>query len=139
MPRPALGKVAVGDELLVIEASYNNSRIQKLPITAVVEKAGRVWVDLVERDQVKSHRRTWRLRLDTQDTGSKYSHTDRFVTAEQHAWEQRTKAARKVLFEAGISFNTMQSWRWDRDEDRLLALAAFVADYDAEHPTTPPV
>lgn len=73
------------------------------------------------------------MRRDTQNDGGQTGYAPRFVTPEQHAWEQRVDAARKALFDAGITVNWASDW--NQDQDRFLALAAFVAGYDAEHPT----
>lgn len=123
MSRPELGKVTVGDELIVIRA-YNHYRDND-PLDARVIKAGRVWVELAASDG-----RTYRLRRDTQDDGSQYRGGDRFVTREQYTWEQQVEDARRVLRAVRIR---LDGSRWDHD-DRLLALAAFIHDYDEQHP-----
>ena len=131
MPRRALGKLTVGERLIVIPAP--NRYHPKMSVEVVVTKVGRVWVDLREASNTVSQAKTWRMRLDTQDQGHGGHHQDRFATWEQLDWEQRAEAARKALFDAGITVD----WQslWNQDEDRFLALAAFVAAYDAEHPT----
>lgn len=133
MPRPALGPVNVGDTLLVFEARYHRSKIPNPPIDATVVKVGRVWIDLEEANEVASFRRTWRLRLDTQDDGTKGSaYHDRFMTADQYAWQQKVSEARQVLDDAKIRLDFGSPWR--EDEDRLFALAEFVRAYDANRP-----
>ncbi len=127
MTKPPLGKIAVGDHLLVFEARYNSGRTLYPPIAAVVEKVGRVWVDLREANNVRSQARTWRLRLDTQHDGSKTNYHDRFVTAEQYAWEGRVSDARDVLREAKVTPDAGSPWKSD---DRLLALADFIRAHD---------
>jgi hypothetical protein len=130
MPRPALGKVAVGDRLLVIPATYNN-RMKQEPVEAVVTKVARVWVEMERSDGNGFRPTTWRLRLDTQHDGADSNYRTRFLTPEQHAWEEQTRMARVTLFDAGITLNGATPWR---DEERLLALADFVRAYDVQHP-----
>lgn len=133
MPKPALGPVKVGDELIVIPAP--NKWNPRPNVEAVVEKVGRVWVELRDANDVRSLAKRWRMRLDTQNEGHSTHLQDRFVTAEQLAYEQRRNEAQQVLQDAGLSIRSESPWR--TDEDRLLALAAFVAAYDADHPTDP--
>lgn len=116
MLKPELGKVAVGDRLLVIPASYGRGALD--PVEAVITKAGRVWVELADADDVRSLARTWRLRLDTQDSGSGYSGRDRFVTREQYAWEQRDSAVHRYLTEVGIRPD--RDSPWDGSEQRIV-------------------
>ena len=131
MPKPTLGPVAVGDQLLVISAP--SKWHPKQPTEVVVVKKGRIWIDLREVNQVASMARTWRMRLDTQNDGNTIgAGGDRFVTAEQQAWEQRIGDARAVLRDAKVSPDSASLW--NRDEGRLLALADFIRAYDTEHP-----
>jgi hypothetical protein len=132
MPRPVLGKLSVGHRLLLIQASHKRWGDEIAPIETEVVKLGRVWVELAELD-TSARPRTWRLRMDTQRTDNGTNYNDRFVTAEQYAWEQRISAARDAV--AGLKLDWSSPWL--KDEDRLLALAAFVTAYDAEHPTVP--
>lgn len=132
MPKPELGPIAVGDQLLVIPTSYGNRRAVSKPIEATVTKAARVWIELRETNQVMSMARTWRLRRDTQHDGGNGNYHDRFVSAEQWSWEHRIREALKVLNDAKAAPD-FGSW-WRRDGDRLLALADFIAAYDAQHP-----
>lgn len=116
MPKPALGRVAIGDRLLVIPAGYG--RGARGPIDVTVAKVGRVWVELSEVDEVRSFAKTWRLRLDTQDSASGYSHTDRFVTADQLAWEQRENAVDAYLRE--VSVRPDRDSPWGTPERRII-------------------
>lgn len=118
MPKPALGKVAVGDELLVIPTTYSRNRTE--PVEATVAKVGRVWIELEETNQVRSFKRKWRLRLDTQDDGTSGIYRDRFVTREQYAWAQRHSAAYDYLREQGIDLRNDSPWR---SEEQQLVLA----------------
>lgn len=119
MSKPELGRVAVGDRLLVIPARYGRGQLE--PRLAAVTKAGRVWIDLEDVGDDCWQSQTWRLRLDTQDTGSGYSNRDRFVTPEQYAWEVRRSSVSIYLCEQGITVESGSPWR--RDEDDLLTLA----------------
>lgn len=130
MPKPALGPVAVGDRLLVIIPKYNTP--YPMPIEADVTKVGRVWVEMEETKQTRSSKRAWRLRLDTQDTGTTSGrYGDRFVTTDQYAWEERIRLVHAALFDAGISLNNSSPWR---DDDRRLALANFIREHDGLNP-----
>jgi hypothetical protein len=130
MPKPALGKVAVGDRLLLIIPKYNNPYPE--PVKADVTKVGRVWVEMEETEQVRSFKRTWRLRLDTQNDGTANGrYNERFVTAEQYAWDERVRLAGATLSDAGISLNNSTPWR---DDDRLLALANYIRQHDGLNP-----
>ncbi len=123
MSKPELGRVIVGDRLLVIPATYG--RGTREPVEALVIKAGRVWIDLEEINQAPSFRRKWRLRLDTQDSGS----GDRFVTAEQYAWEQRIHAANAYLNEVGIRPDRGSPWY---DPERQITLANLLRQHDGQ-------
>ena len=56
-------------------------------------------------------RREYRMRRDTQDANSGYSRADRFVTAEQYAWEQARSAAFKFLRGQGFDLRGGSPWR----------------------------
>lgn len=130
MPRPALGKVAVGDRLLVFPRSYSRRSGERGPVEAVVSKVGRVWVELTEVDSTGTTPAMWKLRMDTQRSDSGTNYNDRFVTPEQYAWEQKISEAQHVV--SGLMIESRSLWM--KDEDRLFALADFVRAYDAEHP-----
>ena len=123
MPKPELGKVAVGDELLVLR-SYSKFRDND-PIPVRVVKAGRVWIDLATEGGM-----AYRMRLDTQNEGGRYSTQNRFVTRAQYDWERSEKEARDVLRAALVDVDR-GGWNCG---DRLLALAEFVRTYDEQHP-----
>jgi hypothetical protein len=126
MSKPELGKVAVGDQLLVIRP-FNRYRADNDPIPVAVTKVGRVWIEAAEANQVRSQARTWRMRLDTQNEGGQYSQQDRFVTAEQYAWEQRRNAADAYLREIDFMPGFKSPWR---AEDRRLDLANLLRRHD---------
>jgi hypothetical protein len=126
MPKPPLGKVAVGDRLIVIPATYSN-RIKKEPAEAVVTKVGRVWVDLDEANGPRS----WHLRLDTQHDGSQSNYHDRFLTHEQQQWEQRQTAVHAYLREQRVTIEHRSPWQ---DEDRRLVLANLMRAHDGLGP-----
>jgi hypothetical protein len=125
MPKPALGKVAVGDRLLVLRPQNRFRDNDPIPVTVV--KVGRVWVDLATEGNL-----SYRMRLDTQNEGSKYSQQNRFVTPAQHEWEQQIEGARSVLRDAKV--NPGFGSPWHSDESRLLALAEFIRTYDETRP-----
>lgn len=125
MSKPELGKVAVGDQLLVIPAAYGRTRSE--PVEAVVTKAARVWIDLRDIYDVRSQARAWRMRLDTQNVGSQYSQQDRFVTADQYAWEQRNTAANAYLREIDLIPGYKSPWY---SEDRRLDLANLLRQHE---------
>lgn len=86
--RPALGTVKVGDKVTVIEAPLLYRRRTRA-VPAVVTKVGRVWIEMVREDGGEDGSNwPWKMRRDTQNVGGHYSDVDRFVTAEQLAWEQ---------------------------------------------------
>jgi hypothetical protein len=128
--KPELGKVAVGDRLLVIPARYG--RTQPEPRLVAVTKAGRVWIDLEAVGDDSWRSQTWRLRLDTQDAGSGYSNRDRFVTPEQYAWEERRSSVSTYLREQGITVESSSPWRLE--EDGLLILANLLRRHDGLDP-----
>lgn len=129
MLKPELGKVAVGDRLLVIPASYGRGALD--PVEVVATKAGRVWVELAATDDVRSFARTWRMRLDTQNINSGYSSQDRFVTREQYAWEQRESAVHQYLIDIGIRPD--RDSPWDSSDQRLI-LANLLRAHDGLDP-----
>lgn len=123
MNKPELGKVAVGDKMLVIEHRYRQINTHEV----VVTKVGRVWIDLAAEGN-----RSYRMRLDTQNDGSQYSQKNRFVTQAQYEWEQKIEAARNVLVRAKINLDWDSTWY--KDKARVLALAEFIRTYDEDHP-----
>jgi hypothetical protein len=120
--------VAVGDQLLVIRpfSRYRSNN----PIEVVVTKAARVWIEMEEINQVPSQRRKWRMRRNMQNDGNgdRY-HTDRFVTAEQYAHEQRVEAAETYLRREAKACPDFAS-PWFQDKERLIALANFLRRHD---------
>lgn len=110
-----------GDRLLVIQSSMSRYGAEKQPVEAEVTKVGRVWVELTEINQVRSMARTWRMRMDTQRTDNGTNYNDRFVTAEQYAYEQRMKAVNDCLKDAGIRIEWSAAVA--KDDELLIALA----------------
>lgn len=126
MPKPELGKLTVGQRVLVLPEPRNSYDVQE-PINAEITKVGRAWVEM---RPVTGHG-FWRMRIDSQNQATGYGYGgDRFVTPEQHAWERRMRAARKVLSAAGIYPECGSAWL---DDERTLALAEFVQRYEVEH------
>lgn len=108
MKRPELGKLAVGDTVYVWPATSKRKQDAK-PVPARVTSVARVWVELESVETFETihgtrPRRTWRMRLDSQDSGNRmYSQrNDSFITAEQLAYDQRITAAYRVLRKYGI-------------------------------------
>jgi hypothetical protein len=113
--RPPLGELTVGQQVMVARSS-NDMRGRKPEdryIPAVVIKAARVWIELQRAGLAEKQLgyRTWRMRRDTQDEGTQYSgNNDRFLTLEQHAWEETRNWALGVLAENGIDLRHGSAW-----------------------------
>lgn len=128
--RPKLGTVTVGQTVIV--------RSQRGRVTgwirSTVVKVGRIWIDVEPQDgESYLSRYEVRFRMDTQNAAQNaYA---RFVTEAQYIWDLESEAAREVLRNAQIDTTPgYMDHPWNSG-DRLLALAAFVAGYDADHPT----
>jgi hypothetical protein len=122
MSKPALGKIDVGDTLLVIPATRSRfSDTEAIPVT--VTKAARIWIELngsVTGSNERRYPRTWRMRRDTQHDGGSGNYHNRFVTQEQYDWEQRIAAAEKYLKEIKLRPEWASPWS---KPDKLLTLA----------------
>lgn len=129
MPRPELGKLAVGDQVLVIPGGFFRNKPE--PVLATVTKVARVWVEM-KRSDGDGWPKDWRFRLDTQHDGTDSNYRARFFTPEQYAWKEKIDEARETLRAAKI-FPEYSS-PWHTDEDRLTALADFVRAYNEQHP-----
>ncbi len=108
MVRPWRGTLTEGDTVYVWEAARVRSA-DAGPVPARVASVGRTWVMLEsvrtrETGSGTQPHRTWRMRLDTQDSGNRMrsQRNHRFVTADQLAYDQRITAAYRVLREHGI-------------------------------------
>ena len=112
--RPELGKPVVGDPVIVHRYKINNRDTKNLEINAVVTKVARLFVTLAETDPVGLRPRVWKMRMSTQQEDSQYSHVDRFVTPDQHAWDYRLSTASAYLREAGIDINAYKVPHGDR-------------------------
>lgn len=123
MSKPPLGRVAVGDRLLVIPNSHERGKAEVVPVT--VTSIGRVWIDLAEVTDGRP--RTWRLRLDTQDDGKTGAYHDRFVTPEQYTRQERQSAAYAYLREQRVLPSEGSPWR---TEERMLTLANLLRHHD---------
>lgn len=113
-----------GDEVIVVAPQIRSAP----PYPAVVTKAARVWLTLTEkREQVPEswHRRTWRMRRDSQDESTGYS-GNRFFTLEQWAAREARMAAERVLSEANVVFGPGRSAL--RRDEQIIALAAAVRE-----------
>ena len=70
--------------------------------------------------------KTWRMRRDTQNEGSQYSGSNsRFLTMDQHAWEETQTWALAVLQDHGIDLRSNSPWR-----GREIELADILAKVD---------
>lgn len=113
--RPELGELKPGQRVMVYRSS--NDMRGRLPedraIPAEVVKAARVWVDLKKpgEDVATWSIYRWRMRRDTQDEGTQYSGSNaRFVTIEQHEWEETRRWALGFLQENGIDIRRAGTW-----------------------------
>lgn len=126
-PRPKLGELKPGQPVMVYR-SPNDMRGRKpedRAVPAEVVKAARVWVDLKHADQAIG--RTWRMRHDTQDEGTRYSGSNaRFVTIEQYEWEETRRWALGFLWENGI--NVQRGSTWDGREVELADIISAGTD-----------
>lgn len=84
-------------------------------IPAVIVKAARVWVDLVQKDHADASPWSiyrWKMRRDTQNEGSDYSGSNAsFLTLDQHAWEETQSWAREILKDNGLVIDRDSRWR----------------------------
>jgi hypothetical protein len=120
MERPKLGKLKPGDPVLIrVPGRYvpDNMRWRR----GTVEGVARVWIEV----RPEGWGRTQRFRLDTQDDGSGRGNRYCFVTPEQHAYDERVRAARKTLTDAGVRLDYHSPF--SRDDAAVCALAERVA------------
>jgi hypothetical protein len=110
MRKPELGKLTVGDQVIVITPYHHREDRMR---DAVVTRVARIWIDLTEKSD-RPFPLMWRMRSDTQTDGGKIGQPVRFVTAEQYAWEQREKLATDYLREIGV-----EVWKEPWNNDRL--------------------
>lgn len=111
-PRPPLPKLAVGDEVIVIQPNYRDTREHRAKVT----KVARVWIDLEEISD-RPYQRHWRMRADTQNDGGDIQ-PNRFVTDEQHAWTKALADATARIGSHGI--NVGHHSPWHAPERRML-------------------
>ena len=111
--------VKQGDEVIVLQH-------RREPIPAVVEKAGRVWLDI----RAKDGPRYWRMRRDTQmeSWGSKTPgaglYQACFLTLEQHAVKQSEAQARSDADQLGKRIAELLSMALDARRDPKRAKLA---------------
>ncbi|HEX5543647.1 MAG TPA: hypothetical protein VFX60_19190 [Micromonospora sp.] len=122
MSRPALGKIAEGDEVFVWPRKYGRGGPNE-PVAANVTKVARVWIELIEGQPHLGgvHRREWRMRRDTQNEGQGH-YSARFVTADQLAYDKRVSEADRVLREQGIDLRRESPWSAPEERVRLADL-----------------
>lgn len=116
MPRPELGELTEDQRVIVVRSPNDQRRCtpKERYIPARIVKASRVWIEMERADLQPSQlgHRTWRMRRDTQDEATDYSGRNaRFVTLEQHAWEEARRWGREVLDSNGIQLVTGSPWR----------------------------
>lgn len=118
---PELGPVKVGDTLYVKEPSRRNPE----PVEVVVTKVGRVWIEMCHPERTTTRYPDYRMRLDTQSTGSGSGYSSSFVSLVQLAWQKRERAAVDFLKEQGLHHWELDTrggpWR-----GRLLELANII-------------
>lgn len=137
LDRPPADKPKIGDQVVVI-LSANLNRGQTLhqrTRQAEVTEVGRVWCVLQETGPGALIGRHWRMRLDDQTQGKKAfrQDNDRFLTAEQHAWETALNEARTYLRMQGIELQAQSRWR-----GREVQLAALVRAGETPPPAAEP-
>lgn len=120
--RPKLDTLKTGDPVLIFHSPYRGKYGQ--PTEATVTKIGTRYITATETHQVRNMARQWRMDARTQRGGSPATCTDKFVTAEQHVWEQRNDAAKAYLAEVGIEIK--RDSRHTNDTSFRLTLANFL-------------
>lgn len=112
--RPELGEVSEGTELLVIPVTYSRGATPE-PVPVRVTKAARVWLTM-EPTNGQKWPSEYRMRRDTQDDGNDSHYRNRFVTAEQYAYDRREAEAAEFLKDQGIEIGFRSPWRNRRSE-----------------------
>jgi hypothetical protein len=111
--RPELGELKPGQKVMVYRSpnDMRNRKPEEKAIPAVIVKASRVWIE-IEKPGVESWSvNRWRMRRDTQDEGTQFSGSDyRFVTLEQHEWNETRTWALGVLKDHGLSVEPRSRW-----------------------------
>ncbi len=126
MAKPTLGKVAVGDRLLVVARHQAHRDLD--PVEAEVTSVARVWIEL----RAVGGQRTWRMRLDTQSDGATAGYPTRFLAREQWETELRAKDAEAYLRKMRACPDPGSVWF--NDPNRLVALANFMRQHDYLNP-----
>lgn len=117
LTEPELDRAALtaSPEVIVIESRYGGNRVTRSEVVSVA----RVWVEIMSTDNRSL--RCWRLRLDTQNDGSKYNPQAWFRTPGQHAYHEARDAANVYLRAQGIQIDHGSAWM-----DRRIELARLV-------------
>jgi hypothetical protein len=129
MSRPELGPIAEGDAVFVYQNSWSSTRRADSVISAQVVKVARVWIDIASFETRETPNgavpvRTWRMRRDTQcETAGPNPVGARFVTPEQHLYNERLREARGFLRDQGITLKSESPWNSD---ERLVQLADLI-------------
>lgn len=131
MERPALGTLRPGDPVVLIDPDHHCYHPGDGTYPASVVKVARVWVT-VRRDVGGAE---IKLRMDSQSQETGYGHGGyRFVTPEQRAYDERMRAARQTLTDAGVRLDYHSPF--SSDDAATLALAERVAQIVAARVVT---
>jgi hypothetical protein len=139
--RPELGELTVGQPVMVRRSPNDMRRRppEERYIPAKVVKVARVWVELGRADDMPMLM-TWRMRLDTQDEGTRYSGMNAsFLTMDQHAWTETRDWARAVLRDHGIRLDQGSPWSGREAElaDLLSSDGCLTRPHSSERVTFP--
>lgn len=135
---PDLGSLAVGSEVVVVQASFHQRRVKDPhPMRGVVTSKARVWITVQqilppEWATVSHTPRTWRLRLDDQTDGSASHYATRFYTPDQYRFRQALNAATGYLAQQGLRPDWQSPWHTDRGRTVELARAVWVLARDLD-------
>jgi hypothetical protein len=123
--KPDLEGLAVGSDVLVVQASYHRRAIKGdvQPIRATVTSKARVWIEAQQVDGDQRYRRSWRFRMDNQTDGSDSHYADRFYTPDQYRFRQASISASDYLAGQGIRIDWDSPWK---DEARTIELARMI-------------
>lgn len=121
---PELGKLEVGDEILVVHPSYRTRNTDpNQPERAVVTSKARIWITAEQPYglDMSRYRKSWRLRLDNQTDGGESNYAVRFYTPDQWRFRQALNDAERYLVTQGIRVEWDSPWK-----HRAIELARMV-------------
>lgn len=127
MPRPEMGELTVGQQVVVVRSPNGQSgrKPEERCIRARIAKVSRVWIELEPADLASGQLgyQTWRMRRDTQDEATKFpGNNARFLTLEQYYWEEDQRWGQQVLAARGIALTISSPWRGREAELAKLIL-----------------